>query len=397
MANLHTAFDVLARGPWGSLCPAVALVAALLPFDRARVQATAPGASPKGRQGAGAAKRHKGSRKRSSGGDGGGGGGGGGGRPERARFNGTRYDNDTDAGAAGAEDTDGTAEVDVAVVRSDRTHDGAGRGSDEVEAGTERRGESEGGATAEAEAGPEAVMMKKTRGAPKHSSNSREATQRREVARNSQDEKPDNDDDDNETPREEGGGSGGNRHETNAPKERAQESGADGSGGDGQPGNISGNVGAAAVGAALAELRETDEREGGKAEVVVAVGADDANEDQEVEEEEEAVEECKAIGPCVWCEKDEVSLEYCKETGRREEVRCTVQGAAQNMAAGVAGGAVGVLPSSVKYRSCPYAEEDEFLGLLHFWIFMVAVGVSACFCLRKRQQKGGSLYSRRAK
>ncbi|CAM9389204.1 unnamed protein product, partial [Ectocarpus sp. 8 AP-2014] len=42
-----------------SAAAAVALVAALLPFDRARVQAAAPGASPKGRQGAGAAKRHK--------------------------------------------------------------------------------------------------------------------------------------------------------------------------------------------------------------------------------------------------------------------------------------------------------------------------------------------------
>ncbi|CAM9458591.1 unnamed protein product, partial [Ectocarpus sp. 12 AP-2014] len=126
-----------------SAAAAVALVAALLPFDRARVQAAAPGASPKGRQQAGAAKRHNGSRKRS--------GGGGGGRPEGARFNGTRHDNDTDAGgdADGAEDTDGTAEVDVAVVRSDRTHDGAGSGGDEVEAGTERRGKSEGGATAE--------------------------------------------------------------------------------------------------------------------------------------------------------------------------------------------------------------------------------------------------------
>lgn len=37
------------------------------------------------------------------------------------------------------------------------------------------------------------------------------------------------------------------------------------------------------------------------------------------------------------------------------------------MVAGGAG-AVGVLPSSVKYRSCAYAEEDDFLGLFHFWV-----------------------------
>lgn len=34
--------------------------------------------------------------------------------------------------------------------------------------------------------------------------------------------------------------------------------------------------------------------------------------------------------------------------------------------AGVSGGGIGVLPSSVRYRSCTYAEEDDFRGLFHF-------------------------------
>ena len=43
---------------------------------------------------------------------------------------------------------------------------------------------------------------------------------------------------------------------------------------------------------------------------------------------------------------------------RLHQVRCAVK-----LEAGV-----GVLPSTVQYRPCSYAEEDDFQGLFHFWV-----------------------------
>lgn len=66
--------------------------------------------------------------------------------------------------------------------------------------------------------------------------------------------------------------------------------------------------GAAAVGV-LSEHRGTNEH----GDVEVSEGDGEAGEG-------EAETECLETGPCVWCERSEMQLEYCKETGRRQEV-----------------------------------------------------------------------------
>lgn len=45
---------------------------------------------------------------------------------------------------------------------------------------------------------------------------------------------------------------------------------------------------------------------------------------REIDEHEDVRQEpteCVATGPCVWCAASEMEVEYCKETGRRQEVR----------------------------------------------------------------------------
>lgn len=44
------------------------------------------------------------------------------------------------------------------------------------------------------------------------------------------------------------------------------------------------------------------------------------DENNSKEAEAEGSKECTETGPCVWCGSDELELEYCKETGRRQEV-----------------------------------------------------------------------------
>lgn len=52
----------------------------------------------------------------------------------------------------------------------------------------------------------------------------------------------------------------------------------------------------------------------------------------------------------------------------KNKVRCNALAGGQSTGAVDAAGAVGMLPSSVRYRSCASAEEDDFLGLFHFWV-----------------------------
>eukprot|EP00752_Nemacystus_decipiens_P012721 g11271.t1 len=131
-------------------------------------------------------------------------------------------------------------------------------------------------------------------------------------------------------------------------------------------GGSGGSAGAAAAGA-ISEFRATEE-----------VGEQGA--EQRVDTEEE---NCRVTGPCLRCEKDELDLEYCKETQRRQEVRCAVK-----LETGV-----DVLPSTVQYRPCIHAEEDDFQGLFHFWLAMVVLGTLACFGMRRRQQKGETAFT----
>lgn len=44
------------------------------------------------------------------------------------------------------------------------------------------------------------------------------------------------------------------------------------------------------------------------------------DENNSKEAEAEGSKECTETGPCVWCGDDELELEYCQETGRRQEV-----------------------------------------------------------------------------
>lgn len=72
----------------------------------------------------------------------------------------------------------------------------------------------------------------------------------------------------------------------------------------------------------LSELHATDEGGVGEPEVEVEMGVEaGAGAGEQQEQQGQGGEECRATGPCVWCERDELLLEYCKETGRREEVR----------------------------------------------------------------------------
>lgn len=66
-------------------------------------------------------------------------------------------------------------------------------------------------------------------------------------------------------------------------------------------------AGAAAVGGAISELRANDER--GEGEVQL-----------DVSERRGELGDCWITGPCVLCERDELLLEYCRDTGRRQEV-----------------------------------------------------------------------------
>lgn len=72
-----------------------------------------------------------------------------------------------------------------------------------------------------------------------------------------------------------------------------------GGGGDG-PVNAGVDVDVESLGA-LSEHRGTDENNPKEAEAG-------------------ASKECTETGPCVWCASDDMELEYCKETGRRQEV-----------------------------------------------------------------------------
>lgn len=92
--------------------------------------------------------------------------------------------------------------------------------------------------------------------------------------------------------------SGGGGRETGPTKVSEQDSGGAGAGR-----SVGGSAGAAAAGV-LSELRAT-EAEGGEGP----------------EQRASAEEECRVTGPCHKCEKDELDLEYCKETQRRQEVR----------------------------------------------------------------------------
>lgn len=97
---------------------------------------------------------------------------------------------------------------------------------------------------------------------------------------------------------EEKGASGGGGRETGPTKVSEQDSGGAGAGR-----SVGGSAGAAAAGM-LSELRATE-----------AVGGEGP------EQRASAEEECRVTGPCHKCEKDELDLEYCKDTQRRQEVR----------------------------------------------------------------------------
>lgn len=88
---------------------------------------------------------------------------------------------------------------------------------------------------------------------------------------------------------------------------RGQRGGGGGGGGGGSGGDADADVGhvpggAAAAAGVLTDHRATDGHEGDGGE---------GGEEEEV---------CTVTGPCVWCERDEMGLEYCMETSRRQEV-----------------------------------------------------------------------------
>jgi len=86
------------------------------------------------------------------------------------------------------------------------------------------------------------------------------------------------------------------------------------------------DAGAAAVGGAISELRANDERGAGEVEL-------------EVSERRGELGDCWITGPCVLCGRDELLLEYCRDTGRRQEVRGVRVGSVNE--GGKGGGAVG--------------------------------------------------------
>ncbi|CAN0263679.1 unnamed protein product [Pylaiella littoralis] len=354
-----------------------------------------------------------------SGNGGGGGGGSRGGLTAVARVNGTGHEEATD-GSADVAITDQVIHTAKATSTSAVVATNEGGQEEEEEEGERGEEGEEGDAGAEGKDGDAAAVetqqLKTTAEHSETASSTRGETQqqRRQIVHKRQDDQNgsvarEGEVDEAAARRSVSGGGGG--LETDAARDGGTLDGAGAStgarGGDNSIMIRSGGAGegvggdaqaATAQAGPLSELHATDEGGVGEPEVEVEMGVEaGAGAGEQQEQQGQGGEECRATGPCVWCERDELLLEYCKETGRREEVRCNALAGGQSTGAVDAAGAVGMLPSSVRYRSCASAEEDDFLGLFHFWVTMVALGALACFFMRRRQQKGGSLYDRRAK
>jgi hypothetical protein len=84
---------------------------------------------------------------------------------------------------------------------------------------------------------------------------------------------------------------------------------------------------------------------------------------------------CVAIGPCVKCSQEELSLEYCKSTGKKERIECRKDGTDYG-----------------DYRSCEKTSEDDQFEVVVFQVLMAIVGGLAYWGVQNRKKNAMTLF-----
>jgi Jumping translocation breakpoint protein (JTB) len=89
-------------------------------------------------------------------------------------------------------------------------------------------------------------------------------------------------------------------------------------------------------------------------------------------------EVCVDAGSCVACDKDELDLDYCRDTGRKMKILCRGQG------------------SKIEdYRACQMTAEDDQIRVLIFQALMAVIGGAAYYGVQTRKQNSMTLFEYR--